>query len=367
MEIKIIPNKEEYYPGEILSGTIEVTQEKKTSIDAIEMSLSFQEEWSHLLPDKKIRKETNTQIILTFKLGIKDILDDPKIVLDSKKYIFPFKKKLPNNLQPSFEFPQNNNSAFLRYMIEAKTKPPICSSKTYIIIKSIPKIDKKSLNVEASLSLKKWGNFDKGETKLNVAYLTKNYRLSDVIPLEIYIDNTNSKLKVAKCKIQFRRKLIFRDKNLFEDKFTKEDKMLKQKFKCPVNKKEKKQYIFNLDLRKIIYKDYKADGFQNPYGNKKFDAVDFIEFSPSLDGNIITCEYFLCVKLKYAHTSPKDFVPIVNMPLYIVHKLDDDHIQKAQKEANEKKDKLLGEKILSEFEIINDDEKNEIIDRKSVV
>ena len=371
MKIKIIPVKQEYYPGETISGKIQIIPDKNTLIEDIEISLSFSEEWNYLLSDKKNEKTNNNQCITNFRIGISSFLSkqkDSHIILEPKEYSFPYKEKLPDYLLPSFEFSQKKFKAFLRYTLQAKiiSSNIEASSKIYLIINSIPKIDNKFLIADASLDVKKWGMFNRGQTSLRAFYLTKNYRLSDIIPIEIEINNINSNLKVEKCVLFFIRKIIFKDKELFVEKYSQEDILIKNKFKSFVNKKEKKTFNFNLDLKTKNFKDFKYEGFENPYKNKQYNPVDLM---PSLDGVIINCEYSLKIKLKFAHKVPKEDIPTVVMPIYIVHKLDKDHIEKVKKDAEKIKENeknKICENDINEFEIIDniDNEEKEKKDEK---
>ena len=146
-----------------------------------------------------------------------EFLNLPKnnpIVLDQKEYTFPFEEKLPDFLLPSFEYPKIQWKAFLRYSLclKAKIGEKNITSSIFIKINSIPRKNDKNFNLKASLPIKKWGIFDRGQTTLKALYLTKNYKLTDIIPVEIEIDNTNSKMKVTECKLKFNRKVIFIDK-----------------------------------------------------------------------------------------------------------------------------------------------------------
>ena len=350
MKIDIIPDKPEFYPGETLSGKIKITPDKKTSIKDIEMSLYFVEDWNHLRSDNKYETSNNTQCISVFFVGIYLFLNRPKnsiCYLEPKEYTFPFEEKLPDFLLPSFEFPQNKFRAFLRYTLTAKTvsSDPSASSTIFINISSIPKKD--DFN-----SLKKSEIFNKGQSTFKVSYLTKNYKLTDKIPIDIEIDNTNSKMKINECKLRIKRKIIFKDKEDFSDKYTQEEKLIKKEFKIVVNKKEKKDFNFELDLKTINYKDFNYDGFTNPYKDKK----NYADLIPSFDGNIINCEYSLIVKLKFSSYLPKKETPTIIMPIYIVHKLDNDHIEKAKREVERLKkneEKKMDEKIINEFEVLS--------------
>ncbi len=81
---------------------------------------------------------------------------------------------------------------------------------------------------------------------------------------------------------------------------------------------------------------------------------------PSLNGNIITCEYSLTTQIKYEHIIEN--IPQITLPIYIVHKLSDDHLEKAKEEARKLREEA---NFIDDFEIVDGDkEKNEINEEK---
>ena len=333
MEITIIPGKSEYYPGEILKGKVKLLPGSKTSIKDIEISLFLIEDWNHLRSDKKYETSNNTQCVSLFYSRINLVFAKPEntfIDLEPREYIFSFEEKLPDYLLPSFEYPQNKFRAFVRYSLTAKVVPDAhISNSTFIYIQSVPqKEDIKSLSMGTSLNAKRAGLFKNGETSFQVNYPTKNYKIYDKVPIDVEIDNTNSKMKVTECKLKLMRKITFRDKEDFCDKYFKEEKLIRKVFTVKVNKNEKKSYNFKLDLSEISFKDFNYDGFTDPYKGAK-NIKDLI---PSIDGNILSCEYTMIVMLKFDSHVKKEERPKIVFPIYIVQKLDNDHIIKAQDE-----------------------------------
>ena len=227
MKICILPDKPDYYPGETLTGIIKVEPFRKYTIKDIEMNLNLNEEWNHL-SNNKIETGNHIQCLSVFYIKMNTVLNLPNnspIVLDPKEYTFPFAEKLPDFLLPSFEFPKVKFRAFLRYSLCAKTiiEEKNITSSIFIKINSIPKQIDNNFNLKASLPIRKWGMFDRGQTTLKALYLTKYYKLTDIFPVEIEIDNTNSKMKVTECKLKFNRKVILKDKETLIDKYTDEE------------------------------------------------------------------------------------------------------------------------------------------------
>ena len=361
MKVNIILDKIEYYPGDYLTGKVKIEPDTKTSIKDVEMSLFLIEDWNHLRFDNKYDTCNNTQAISVFFLRIHLFLDkEPNdiIELEKKEYIFPFEEKLPDYLLPSLEFPQNKFRAFLRYTLTARvlfTTDKTASSTIFVKINSIPQKDN---DIAPKCSI---FNNKKGQTDLKVTYFTKNYKISDKIPVQIEIDNTKSKMKVTECKLKINRKILFRDKNDFSVKFSLIDKVIKNVYKLNI-KKEKKTLNYDIDLKTINYKDFNYDGFTNPFKDKNLEYKDLI---PSLDGNIIICEYNIEVMLKFDNKIKITERPKVEIPIFIVHKLSDNHIIEAKNEFERKKNKdnnKMHKNSFDGFEIIyyKNDEKNDV-------
>ena len=195
----ITQDKLQFYPGETIKAFIHFNPEKEGYIEDIEITFNLDENWYSSYDSSK--KESNKQIITKFNLNLKNkypVQQNNLIFLKKLEYTFPFEFKLPAYLSPSFEFPSFQYRAFLRYILDAKIKSPSIfgQTSTYVIIQAIPKLDSNNLKVEKSLAIKKWGLFDRGSTILRASYPTKNYKFYDVIPININIDNSKSKLKV---------------------------------------------------------------------------------------------------------------------------------------------------------------------------
>ena len=367
MKVNIILDKNEYYPGDYLTGSVKLEPDEKTSIKDIEMSLFLIEDWNHLRSDKKYETSNNTQCISVFYIRLHLFLDKSTngiVDLNKEEYSFPFEEKLPDYLLPSFEFPQNKFRAFLRYTLTAKvmlSTDKSISSTVFLNINAIPKKGN-DLKTRSSINKNKWGLINKGLTELKVKYFTQNYKISDKIPVEVEIDNSKSKMKVIECKLKVFRKISFRDKNDFSVKYFQNDNVIRNVSKINVNKKEKKKLNFDIDLKTIDYKDFNYNGFTNPYKSNNIEYKDLI---PSLDGSIIACEYSIETILKFEHRVKKEERPKINFPIYIVHKLSDNHIKEAQKEE-ELKEKERNENNYGGFEILelNNPEKDNNINNK---
>ena len=358
MEIEIIPNKKEYYPGEYLTGTIKISPKNERKIKDIEINLDLREEWNYAGQYQKYEFENNFKKILNFYVGVNLFLDKPKnslITLENKEYTFPFEEKLPNNLIPSFECPKKKFISFVRYTLRADiiAEKYIAFSSIYIKIGSLSYKDNNILNLINSTAINQLGLFKKGLIDLKASYSSKNYKYSDVIPLEIEIDN-RAKIKVNECIIKFNRKIILKDKNTFIEKYFEEENLIKEIYKITVNKNENKKFTFPLELRKINLDNLNYDWKRIPYKEK----INFNSYLPTLNSNLITCNYSIIIKLKFYSIIPRLEMPKLDMPVYLVHKLNDNNIQEdLEKKVNIKKKEDKNKKIKL-FENINKERNN---------
>ena len=146
---------------------------------------------------------------------------------------------------PSFEYPGEEYKAYLRYSLYVKitTQKSNFSKSLLININAIPKKDEKNLNMESSIDVKTWGFFSQGNAIFRVSYPSKNYTFSDVIPIEVEIDNTSSNLAVTECKLRFLRKIIFKNIEDFSEEYNKEEELMIDIHTIMVKKNEEKKIL----------------------------------------------------------------------------------------------------------------------------
>ena len=336
----IVQDKFQFFPGETIIGNVFLKPQMNVFIEDIEMAFKLLENW--YCPLESYLSETNNQIISQFNLDIKNIFKEQQntcIFLQNNTYKFPYKFKLPSFLNPSFEFPSQKYRAYLRYVLEAKIKSPQFSGNTsiYIIIQALKNSNSDfndNLNVEQSLSIKKWGLIDSGNTILKASYPSKYYTFIDTIPINIKIDNSKSKLKVTECKINFKRTITFRNKDNLTNKKSHTDKLIKKILKWEVKKHEMKNFEYKLYLGDLNLTNMTYDGYIQPYNNQK---VCNIELIPSIDSGILKCEYFIKISLYYENFVTKEKRPRIILPVNMVHKLENNHIIESNEEDDIKK------------------------------
>ena len=101
-----------------------------------------------------------------------------------------------------------------------------------------------------------------------------------------------------------------------------------------MEKNEEKNFLFDLPLNTLYSKALTYSGYIQPY-NK--DNKSNIELIPSVDGIIIKCEYYLKVTLYFESFVSKDKRPRIILPIYMVHKLDNNNILNEKEDEDIKK------------------------------
>ena len=220
------------------------------------------------------------------------------INLNPGNYNFPFKFKLPDYLQPSFEYPKQGKKGSLRYILEAKLISPYVQGdgKAYIFIKSRPKILNCPLSYSSAANVHKWGMIDEGSTILKVSYQNSNYQMRGQIPITVEINNTRGKLQVKSVNVKAVRRVQFKK---VQEAFT----------------------------------NFNYVGQSNPYPK----LVDIAYAMPTTDGAAIKCDYFLVVTLSFTSFVTKGYVPKVIVPFTLTHQLQDDYNLEQQEDDDLKK------------------------------
>ena len=323
--ITIILDKGEVYTGKTIKGNIELVPDTEMYINDIELCLYYIEEWIYSKSEEKKDKRNNKQCVSLLDLGVNKFLpegDNNLIHLSPILHLFPFEIKLPENIYPSFEYPKHDFCAYLRYSLYAKVKSPNVNLSTtnLIFIYAVSRRDNSSFKIENSFNIKKWGMFGKGATNINATFPMKYYRFSDNIPIKMNIDNTLGKMKVNLVKISLKRKMILKDnKDENKEKYSRIDKILKKIFKVDVKSGNQGIYDFVFPLSEIPAEDFSYFDNVNLYNWTK----KYCEFMPSIESTILSCQYILKITIYYDSFIKKSNRPKIKIPIYIVHKLND--------------------------------------------
>ena len=338
--MKIQTNKEYYFKGETVEANIILDCPSKITLCDISISLYLKERW--IIQETSTVKygENNKQLLSKFDIGLSNILKNNNEIkeLSPGRYIFPFKIELPNYLQPSFEYPFPNRYAYLRYSLESEIISGSIKSKSqiYLLIKSYPKRLNTPKIFSSVTNVHKWGMFDGGSTILKVSYNKNNYRIDELVPLNIEIDNNRGKLKVKECKIRIIRTIQFSrlDKESLE-KYPLEKTIFTKTFWAEVQPNSKRSFLFQTELKDEDLIDFNYLGENNPFPNIK----DLNILLPSMESRIIKCDYRIQVSLYFDSFVTSGYRPRVGLPIWITHQ--------SQEESNIQNNSYINNEIIN--------------------
>ena len=323
--ITISTTKLDYFKDDYVEGTIILQNQLPIVLSDINLNLYLCESWTYTESSSQSYGELNTQPLLCVKVGINKILniDTELINLSAGMFNFPFKFKLPNYLQPCFEFPLPNRRGYLRYSLEAKFISPYiqgCSS-IYLIVKARPKVLNSPLSYSSVMNIHKWGLFDQGTTLLKASYLTNNFRVNELANIKVEINNMRGKLKVTSCEIDVIRKVGFKKKNEDKNQYEIENNIYYKLFQVDVEPMNQRTYDFTIELKDNEKNNFNYLNVANPYPN----LVDISYMMPSVDGAIIKCDYRIMVTIYFNSYVTSGYLPKVTLPISITHQSQEDY------------------------------------------
>ena len=335
--ILLTTTKVDYFRDEYVEGNITLQNQIPIVLNDINLTLYLIESWTYTESSSHSFGEINNQPLLCIQVGIKNILkiDSDLINLSAGIFNFPFKFKLPNYLQPSFEYPFPDKRGFLRYSLEAKFISPYTQGSTsiYLIIKAKPKVLNTPLSYSSVMNIHKWGLIDEGTTILKVSYLTNNFKINETATIKVEINNLRGKLKVTNCEVNVYRKVGFLKKGSDLIKYKNENIMFQKVFPICVEPMNQKVYNFLIELKDSNKTNFNYLNVTNPYPN----VVDISYLMPSTEGAIIKCEYEIVVILYFDSYVTNGYLPKVCLPISLTHQSQEEYnIEKQEDEDLQK-------------------------------
>ena len=336
-QISIRLNKYDFFKGDTVEGAVIINCYNALVLNDIYLNLYLHENWSYIQSDPPAA-ETNDPILLTIRIGIGKILniDSTLINLNPGSYNFPFKFKLPDYLQPCFEYPRPGKKGSLRYILQAKLISQFVQGdgKVFLFIKSRPRILNCPLSFSSAANVHKWGMFDGGSTILKVSYQTSNFQLRGQIHFNVEINNTRGKLHVKGVNVKVVRRIQFKKVQEAAVKFHLEDIMVNKVFDVSVPANTNSQaYNYTIDLKEENLTGFNYVGVANPYPR----LVDLAFAMPTTDGAAIKSDYFLVVTLVFSSFVTKGYIPRVIVPFTLTHQLQDDYNLEQKEDEDLKK------------------------------
>lgn len=320
--MKINLNSKSLYPGNKLTGFLELIPKKKKpeikfSRQTKEISIIFKltqfEKLEYLDTDEEVsgKSKSNTEIIFTRKMFY--FFPCNKNDLNNKKIDFSI--LLPGaenqNFLPSFEYHQKRFHIFIRHLLTIEIKDLQTKSSTGIIICKPPKyeyiLDNKYNNIEKNNIVSILGFVQREKISYWIKTSKNSYRLGEGIPLKIGIDSTQLKnAKIEKIMVNYtknievKKKVPFRlekeinielDEKTFEGDDIKQQTKQKFQMTLTMDKCEKNLEINQEnEIDKLINFD---KSFLESNKNKK------IQLTPPVETEFFRCEYVIDVIINF--------------------------------------------------------------------
>ena len=323
--------KPSYFIDEYIQGNIDINITNPVILNDIYLTFNVTENWLAKSQENVDIGDTYSESLISMYLDIKKKLNinTNLVSLNPGKFTFPFYFKIQKLVPPSFEYPTQESSAYIRYSLNAQIVSPYIKGTafSYVLINSRPIIQKKELLFSSSSNVHKWGLFSKGSTTLNVSISngTDSFKVGEIIALNIEVDNTKGKLVAEECKLTINRILNLKSKY---GKVVKEIKneCLNQKVKTVTNVNEKKSFPASLSLKEMNNGKFNFIGTKIPYTN----ITDMTYFLPSIKSFILECKYEFKVTLYFSGFVKYDERPRIIVPIHICHQSIDEYNAQVQ-------------------------------------
>ena len=317
--LSIIFNKPSYFIDEEISGQVELNNTTQLVLSEITLSLYLLENWLKL--SSTPIGETNRQLLLTYNLNVRQSLhiSTSLVNLSPGKFTFFFRFKLPQNLNPCFEYPTTETKGYIRYSLDANIISPYIHGATssYMLLKSRPKNKPEQSIFTSSIEIYKWNMFSEGSTTLNVSLFNNenNIKYGKQIRFDIEIDNTKGKLIASECKVVLLRKLELKARISGDVKDTINNECVVKFFPTEVKPNEKKSFPCSINLEDMDKNLFNLNEEKLPYTN----ITDLSFFVPSISSLILNCQYTLRVTLYFKSFVAYKHRPRVFIPINICH------------------------------------------------
>ena len=317
-EIKIIllEDKNIYFRGEEVKGYVNIVNTSIKNLKSITIILRMDEYWF---------KDFEHNYSVTQYIFEKQI----QISVPEK---IDFEIKIPDNLNPSFEYPGIEYSSFIRYYIEVNIKK---NEKNYkedklILIQSLGiNLNNVILHSEKTEIKHYFGIVNHGSSFISVYIPNNNFIIGEKGEFLVEIDNTFCNLNIEKIKIDLIREVYFFSKNkTIIDK----DSLLRCYALWNISKGNINCTSFSIDFKDNTFNKFNLKTFNHIY--KEITNLNYL--LPSVTSTIIDCKYFLKITAYFTQYVPYDSRPRVIVPINLCHKiLRDNNLKEVLNEKGE--------------------------------
>ena len=314
--------KESYYEGQTVEGVIIFEPKQSVVLNDILIKFHQSEYFVYVIDEKNTISELNSNVFFEKPIGAANYLNmgggpGGMITLNPGSYKFPFQFTLPNDIPPSFEYPFRNRRASLRYTFTVVVVSPYVKTTTesYIWIKARPINIPDQIKHENFVTVKNVGIVSRGKSGVSLFIMANNYRINDMLPFTVDLNNEECGVQVKEVKISIKRTVTFVKEG---KQYQQRTAILRKRYPCLCYKNSKKSYHYDdLQIRDNEFKDADFNRTLNPY--PFIDDLNLL--MPNMRSKLIKCEYSLKATSYFDLSVLGKDRPRVEMPIYITHQL----------------------------------------------
>jgi hypothetical protein len=136
--------------------------------------------------------------------------------INKGQYIYPFSFVLPPQLPGSFEYYDNENMAYIKYLITARliserSREHDKITETILIVRQSPHFFSYPTKLSDTKQITTWCCFNKGSSTLNVSYLKNHFSPDERVQVICDLDNSNCNINAKSIQLQLYQKLILKN------------------------------------------------------------------------------------------------------------------------------------------------------------
>ena len=322
-----------YYPGQTLNGIIHINNGQ--TLTFIDLIVKFTLSQSWMFEDKE---QTHSEIVNTvikecpLELDKKTNGGSQANILKPGKFKYKFSLDIPNNIEPSFEYPIKGQTASHRYslvvLLDSQVMP-VKAERVIHILKKNKQVNPNDLFQSSNKAIKKFALMNKGSSSLTVSSEFGVFKLGSRIPLKIDVNNSDCKMLTEYVKVDLIR----------EVKFYGKDKKLRHSITKKIHSENLEHKITQSKLitYSVLLKDEDPTGLNLRDVDVLYPKVrEWNMIMPSTEGSLVRCEYVIKATLYFESFVNYNDRPRVLYPVIAAHQTQQDLQKFEELERNEK-------------------------------
>jgi len=314
LEFKI--NKSDINPPDEIRGSVVLDIDKDIQFKDIIIVLNRVEAYKN--PDfSKIKTTELKRIYLNVAKSVNQKTEN--IFLKPAKYTFNYTFLIPEKIEPNFDFHSNNTRIIGRNIIRAQVlygeyqdEEEIISEKNLFVTSKLKIQDHKELFCTSEKLSSTF--FDQGICKCFGFLCKLNYKINDIIPITIKIDNSKGKLIAKSLIIKVMRKIIYKDEN-DSNKIIGSQEFVYNTIKKPINVNAGKIGVFKFGIP--IKDNSKLFNFFKGFPEIYDKDIDWNTVLPTFTGIIFDAIYQFKIEVHFNSGVSK--LPILYIPFILTH------------------------------------------------